>query len=402
MTAASASGANARMHNLKYVALVAPSVLIAFGMAPASAACVTNGTTITCDATTPQSTIIGGGDAPAGDGTTVLVQSNASVAVGDSPAISLRDGANITVSSGATVSATAVATAGGYGTGGNTIEVRSRGTITIDQGGSVLALGTQGSGEAINLQGGNNTVTNNGLIRAFNAAAIWIQSSTGVNTIVNNATGVIQAPGAVLGVSGTATIDFTNHGQVIGDLVFADGDDFLHIFTGSQITGTLSGGGGSDNVVLSGTGSDAISGTFAGFELLTKNDSGTWTITGAITGPTAVIVDAGTLIITGDNSAYAGSVSVNPAGTLQGRAQVLPQAITDNGLVRFAQTDDGTYAGLITGTGAVEKTGAGVLTLAPAAVGGNTYSGGTIITQGVLAIAADNAIGAATGPLTFN
>ncbi len=70
-------------------------------------------------------------------------------------------------------------------------------------------------------------------------------------------------------------------------------------------------------------------------------------------------VAGGTLILTGDNSTYTGQMVVDAAGTLQARAQSLPSAITDNGLVRFTQTDDGTYTGLLSGTGAIEKTGCG-------------------------------------------
>lgn len=70
--------------------------------------------------------------------------------------------------------------------------------------------------------------------------------------------------------------------------------------------------------------------------------------------------------------------------------------------MRFAQTSGGTYAGLISGSGAVEKTGPGSLTLAPAATSGNTYSGGTTFTEGTVAIGTDNALGATTGSLAFN
>jgi fibronectin-binding autotransporter adhesin len=59
---------------------------------------------------------------------------------------------------------------------------------------------------------------------------------------------------------------------------------------------------------------------------------------------------------------------------------------------------DGTYSGLIQGTGEVVKNGVGTLT----PVGANTYSGGTFLNQGVVAIAADNILGAETGGLFFS
>ncbi|MDB5784420.1 MAG: autotransporter outer rane beta-barrel protein [Caballeronia mineralivorans] len=80
----------------------------------------------------------------------------------------------------------------------------------------------------------------------------------------------------------------------------------------------------------------------------------------------------------------------------------MPSTVTDNGLVRFAQSTDASYTGTLSGTGAVEKDGAGTLTLAPAATGGNTYSGGTTVKAGTLAIGADSALGAPTGGLTLD
>jgi outer membrane autotransporter protein len=80
----------------------------------------------------------------------------------------------------------------------------------------------------------------------------------------------------------------------------------------------------------------------------------------------------------------------------------MPATVTDNGLVQFAQTSDGSYTGTLSGTGAVEKDGAGTLTLAPAAAGGNSYSGGTTVNAGTLAIGADSALGAPTGGLTLD
>ncbi|WP_198139636.1 autotransporter outer membrane beta-barrel domain-containing protein [Ralstonia sp. A12] len=72
--------------------------------------------------------------------------------------------------------------------------------------------------------------------------------------------------------------------------------------------------------------------------------------------------------------------------------------MADNGLVRFQQDTNDSYAGQISGAGAVEKTGTGTLTLGA----GNTYSGGTTITQGTLAIGADSALGGTAGGVTFN
>lgn len=386
---------------------LAPSLLlIPFLLSPiaAAAACAVNGLDTVCNSTSPNpwATPIGTGYVAGNDNQTVIVQNGAMITTGDASAISLANNANITVQSGGTVSNYAVNSHGNYGTGANTIEFQDNGILTVQAGGKVLSNGTQDIAEAVNIQGQGNVIVNNGLIQAINAGAIWFQNKVGGNTVINNETGVIQSPGSVIGSSGDAPVDFTNKGKVIGDIVFSGGDDIMRIYTGSSVTGTIDGGAGNNQLFLSGLGTDTLTGNIVNFQTLIKTDTGTWTVNGILPGVQSAEVAGGTLILTGDNSTYTGQMLVDAAGTLQARAQSLPAAITDNGLVRFAQTDDGTYAGLLSGTGSIEKTGAGTLFLAPAATGGNTYSGGTLITQGTLNIAADNALGATNGGVTFN
>jgi outer membrane autotransporter protein len=370
----------------------------------AYAACVTSGQSTICDASAvnPWTTPVGRGNLAAEDGRTVTVGTGSRIAVGDANAISLRDNANITVQNGGTVSANGVRNPGLYKAGANTIEFRNNGTLTVAQGGQVLATGTAVSAEAVNPQGSGNLIVNNGTIKADHAVAIWFQNASGLNTVTNNETGVIQAPGNVIGASGNGAVDFSNKGRIAGNLVFSGGDDTLRLYTGSVITGKFDGGGGNNALFLSGTGSASLPGNITNFSSLIKNDSGTWTLTTPITGIRTAEVQQGTLALTANNSAYTGKVTVDATGTLEARAQNLPLAVADNGLVRFAQPDNGTYTGLISGAGALEKTLGGTLALAPAAAGGNTYSGGTTLTGGIVAAGADNALGANTGGLTFN
>lgn len=223
----------------------------------------------------------------------------------------------------------------------------------------MLANGTQLSGEAVNPEGTGNTIINNGLIKSAHGAAIWFQNVSGGNTVVNNATGIIQtdvANGNVLGASGNGSVDFTNRGQVIGNLIFAGGNDSLHLFTGSSVTGSINGGGGANVITLNGTGGATL-GTITNFQTLQKQDSGTWTLskTLASMGVTNAEVQQGTLILQGNNGTYTGTMLVDAAGTLQGDALSMTKAVTDNGLVRFQQDVNGSYAGQIVGAGALEK-----------------------------------------------
>src|SRR5262249_17522477 len=102
----------------------------------------------------------------------------------------------------------------------------------------------------------------------------------------------------------------------------------------------------------------------------------------------------GTTILTGAN-AYTGGTTVN-SGILQGNTVSLQGKILNNATVVFDQATNGTYAGEMSGTGALTKTGAGTVTR----TANNTYSGGTIINGGLVNFSAGNNLG--TGAITLN
>ena len=190
-----------------------------------------------------------------------------------------------------------------------------------------------------------------------------------------------------------------------GSLTFASGNDSLTLYPGSIITGGFNGGGGTNSLSLAGElgSSDTLPGTISNFQSLIKTGDGKWTLSGAVGSngggtPLAVQVQDGTLALTGNNAGFNGSVRVDPAGTLEARAQSLPPSVTNNGLVLFNQPDNGTYAGTISGTGSVSKIAAGILTLS----GSNTYQGGTRIQGGTVAVGADNALGAGSGGVALD
>ncbi|RYG08820.1 MAG: autotransporter outer membrane beta-barrel domain-containing protein, partial [Burkholderiales bacterium] len=297
---------------------------------PVRANCVHGAVNTACDSSLPNpfTATIGSGNNAGTDNRTATIGNGAVVATGNTTAISLRDNNTVTVQTGGTVRNAASSGAGNYGAGRNTIEFRNNGTLIVEQGGQVLSQGTQGSAEAVNLMGTGNTIINSGTIAATNAAAIWFESGTATNTIINNETGIIRAPGNVIGSSGNASVNFSNRGRVEGSLVFAGGNDTLRLFTGSVITGNIAGGAGNDSIFLDGTGAAIIPGNLTGFEALTKSGSGTWTITGTISGPTITAVEAGTLILTGNNTTYNGTMRVDPGATLEARSQSLPPTVS--------------------------------------------------------------------------
>ena len=99
---------------------------------------------------------------------------------------------------------------------------------------------------------------------------------------------------------------------------------------------------------------------------------------------------AGTLVLTGSNT-YTGGTTVN-GGTLQlgdGTANngsiVGNAAVSSNATINFANPHDQTYAGTISGSGGLTKSGVGALTL----VGGNSYTGPTVISGGILKLSGE-------------
>jgi outer membrane autotransporter protein len=273
------------------------------------------------------------------------------------------------------------------------------GTIT-----NIGSLTTNGFGSAtVFMQGNNDTLINSGTIRATGTGATGVFSNTVGSSftvrIENRAGGQIisdQGP-AVRTLNGAATV--VNAGLIQSGAGIAlgggNGSVTFTLQTGSQIVGLADGGGGANQVLLQGSG--LVDNAFMRFQTLTMQGTDwTWNGTGDFAN---TFVDTGILRL---QSALTGNATVAPGATLEASAQTLTPTVTNNGLLRFAQPGAGTYAGAISGTGVVEKTGAGVLTLAPAAVGGNTYSGGTIFTAGTVAVGADNALGAPIGGLTFN
>ena len=87
---------------------------------------------------------------------------------------------------------------------------------------------------------------------------------------------------------------------------------------------------------------------------------------------------SGTLALTGTNT-YSGGTTIE-AGTLRGDAASLQGDIVNQAMLEFQQLGSGTYAGVVSGSGSLAKTGTGTLTL----TGANAYTGGTTVSAGVL------------------
>ncbi len=196
-------------------------------------------------------------------------------------------------------------------------------------------------------------VVSNGSVMKTGAGRMRLEnigSTYAGGTVIHGGT-IIAAVDASLGAaSGGLSFD--------GGVLSVDGTVFLT--TGRSISWGANGGG---------------------FEV--SNAGGTLTLaTQSLTGPGALTkLGPGKLALVAPQS-YTGGTTV-AAGTLQGNSQSLQGNIVNNGTLIFNQQSDGTYAGNINGTGALNKSGAGSLLLS----GVNAYDGATTISDGALVVA---------------
>ncbi|MBI4677972.1 MAG: autotransporter domain-containing protein [Elusimicrobia bacterium] len=164
---------------------------------------------------------------------------------------------------------------------------------------------------------------------------------------------------------------------------------------------TLNSGGGAIEVDGGGN-TAAFSGSIYGPGSLTKKGGGTLALTGSSYYSGGTTLDAGTLSVNSDAAlGYGGGALTFNGGTLKTAAGIGSlRGVTLNaggGVVDTAGFDSVLW-GDIGGAGKLTKNGAGILYLR----GYNTYSGGTLLKAGTVNIIADDCLGAASGPVTFD
>lgn len=199
---------------------------------------------------------------------------------------------------------------------------------------------------------GANTISGDA-IHTANAGTLSLGN---VNALQNATldTGAVGTQSVAFAVAGTNTY---NVGGLKGTNALDIGGNTLSVGANNQST-EYSGG-------IAGTGGN-----------LRKTGSGSLTLVGASSYSGTTEIQAGTLIV-GNGGA---------TGDLGGTS-----GVTNNATLEFKRSSNYTFGSVITGTGAVTQSGSGTTTLSAE----NSYSGGTSINAGALAVT--NTTGSATG-----
>jgi fibronectin-binding autotransporter adhesin len=352
------------------------------------------------------------------------------------------------------------------------------GTLQIGTGGSSGNLGsgnvTNNSALIINLSSAiafGNVISGSGTLTKAGSSSLTLSGAntyTGKTTVSNgtlifNSIGNVNGGASALGnpnsvgngtidLAGAATLQFNGSSNSSSNRVINLTSNNGTINASGSGALTLSGGvtGNAFSLILTGTGTGTSAGTLSGVigtvsGGLTKNDTGTWILSGTNTYTGATNVNAGTLSLLNNNSALgtSSSVAVAALATLNLSGVSINRPMTLTGTITNTNTSS-TYSGLITtavgpavtinnvdagvalnitggvaGSGALiingagnttvntiglsmtaglTKNGTGTLTLAR----DNSYTGATIINAGEVVIQSASGLGTTGGTTTVN
>jgi autotransporter-associated beta strand protein len=283
-----------------------------------------------------------------------------------------------------------VALAGGtltFGNGG----ALGAGTVTLS-GGELLATANETLTNALSFSGSSTIAAAHGTTLNENASSLSIGASSTLNFGALGEDGTIlwHTPGSTSFGSPLPAIN-VQAGTLKGadsSFGFFLADEAITVAAGATLDLA---GNGTEFTDLSGGGSVIDSGAAATLTLDATNFSG------AISGPLSLVVN-GTVVLSGANT-YTGTTGINSGDSLQigagATGSIGAGAISDAGTLTIDGSNAITLAGPIAGAGVLKQVGTGVTSINAA----NTYTGGTTLSAGTLAIGNASALG--TGTLTF-
>ncbi|MFC7398264.1 autotransporter domain-containing protein [Chelatococcus sp. GCM10030263] len=299
------------------------------------------------------------------------------------------------------------------------------GGLTLDSNGFAVTVASPFSGVGGVTKVGAGTVT-------FNTAQTYtgetvVQSGTlaltGAGSLATSGrvlvggvfdiSGITAAGTSVQHLAGSGTVELgaknltvTNANDFFAGTIQGTGG--LTVSSGTQIlsgANTYTGGtvlaAGSMLQIGAGGTSGSIVGDVANDGTLSFNRSDDLTFAGAVSGSGDLTKrGGGTLTLTGD-STYTGGTTIS-GGVLQigdgGITGSITGDVVNNSTLAFNRSDNIAFAGTISGSGGVQKLGAGWLVL----TGVNSYSGGTLISSGTLLLGDGGTTGSITGNVVNN
>ena len=275
------------------------------------------------------------------------------------------------------------------------------GTVTVDNtDGAVSATGLQFASDAYTLRGDTLTLVGNGTdapgIRVGDGSSAGAGYTATIDNVLAGSDGIAKTDAGTLVLtadnvfSGGVAID-GGALSVSRDANLGDAGNALTLDGGLlQVTGTA----------FTGTTRDIVFGSNGGgFDIA---DAGNvFTVQQQLDGSGAFVkAGAGTLVLGADNT-FSGDTTIG-AGTLQlgtgGTTGSIVGNVVDNGVLAVDRSDDVTFAGVVSGTGALHQLGAGTLVL----TAGNSFSGGTVIGSGTLQLGDGGTSGMITGNVVDN
>jgi fibronectin-binding autotransporter adhesin len=270
-------------------------------------------------------------------------------------------------------------------------------------------LGPSASGATYTWDGGgadNNITTAQNwvgdIVPAANSDVIWAGSvrlnvnidvgGPGRSFTFNNTAGAFIISGAASSLSNGITNNSTNT-ETLNIPLTLTGAQTFNAASGNLVFGGTTLANGGFLLTIDGANNTSIANVISGSGGLTKTGAGTLTLTNTNTYTGASTISGGTVSVNRDTSlgATSGGLTIN-AGTLEiATTFTNTRAITLGNAASAVQVDAAqtfTVNNAITGTGALNKTGAGIMVLG----GANSYTGGTNVSAGTLRISNNDKI----------